>query len=196
MLSGRELALGLIGAWRLARADRTALLCFDRSPRGFWRSFWVYALLAPPQALLTAIQFDQLNISPVPFELILLQIGIYVLDALLLPAVLSEIALRTRRVPQFMAFTIAYNYAQILVTALWLAVVGLVNLAGDGSLALLVMATFALLVFFQYRIARIAFDLTPLYAMLVSLLALGLGLALQMIENGLLQPYIAPGAGA
>jgi hypothetical protein len=75
-------------------------------------------------------------------------------------------------------------------------VVGLVNLAGDGSLALLVMATFALLVFFQYRIARIAFDLTPLYAMLVSLLALGLSLGLQMLDSDLLQPYIAPGAGA
>lgn len=196
MLSGRELALGLVGAWRLARADRTALLCFDRTPAGFWRSFWVYALLAPPQALLTAIQFDQLKISPVPFELILLQIGFYVLDAVLLPAVLSEIALRTARVPQFIAFIIAYNYAQILVTALWLAVLGMARLAGDSSLALLLMATFAVVVFFQYRIARIAFDLTPLYAMLVSLLALGLGLALQLIENGLLQPYCPPGAGA
>jgi hypothetical protein len=194
MLSGRELALGIIGAWRLARADRTGLLCFDRTPRGFWRSFWVVLLLAPVQAVLVAINLADMKIDPVPGHVWLLEMGFYLLDALLLPAVLAELALRHRRIPQFVAFTVAYNYAQILIVGLWCAAVAVGNMLPQGTAVIVQLLTLGALLFFEYRIARIAFDLTPLPATGVVVLSLALSLALQSINTGLLQAYGASGA--
>jgi hypothetical protein len=194
VLSGRELALGVTGAWRLLRGDRTALLCFDRTPRGFWRSFWLIVLLAPLQALLIAINLANLHIDPVPSGAVLLEAGIYVLDWLLLPAVLSEFALRRGKVPQFIAFTIANNYAQILLAALWLGVIGIGSLMGDTAATLLQLLALGLSLFYQYRIARVAFDLDRLLAALVVLLSLSLSLLLQSLNNTLLQAFLPPGA--
>jgi hypothetical protein len=194
MLSGRELALGIVGAWRLVRADRTALLCFDRSPRGFWRSFWVMLLLAPAQALTVAINMADLKIDPIPGHVMFLEAGIYILDWLLLPAILSEFALRRGRVAQFMAFTIANNYAQFLLYALWLAAIALSSMVSQGGAAVLQLGALSFTLFYQYRIARIAFDMDRPLAALLVLLALGLSLLLQSINTVLLAPYIPAGA--
>jgi len=194
MLSGRELALGVVGAWRLARGDRTGLLCFDRTPRGFWRSFWLIALLAPLQALLTAIRLHDLNIDPVPARVVLLEAGIYVVDWLLLPAVLSEFALRRGKVPQFMAFTIANNYAQVLLAGLWLGAIGLGGMMGESGATLLQLMALGLSLFCEYRIARLAFDLDRALAALVVLLWLALSVVVQSLDSTLLLPFIPPGA--
>ncbi|MEO8557709.1 MAG: hypothetical protein ABI439_01515 [Rhodospirillales bacterium] len=193
MLSGRELALGIVGAWRLVRADRSAMLCFDLSPRGFWRSFWLILLLAPLQALLVAINLTELGIDPIPAQAVLLEAGIYVLDWLLLPAVLSEIALRRGRIPQFASFTIAYNYAQVLLGALWLTVIALSSLLSPGGAAFLQLGALGLSLFYQYRIARIAFELERPLAAMVVLLSLALSLTLQYVNASLLQPFIPGG---
>jgi hypothetical protein len=194
MVSGRELALGIIGAWRLARADRTGLLCFDRTPRGFWRSFWVVLILAPAQAVLVAINLAELKIEPASGHVWLLETGFYILDALLLPAVLSELALRRGRIPQVVAFTVAYNYAQILIIGLWFAAIGLGSMLPQEAAFVVQLLTLGVLLFYEYRIARIAFDLAPLPATGVVVLSLALSLALQSINTGLLQAYIPAGA--
>ena len=50
MISGRELAFGLMGAWRLIRNDASGLQYFDRSVSGALRSFWVMAWLSRRRA--------------------------------------------------------------------------------------------------------------------------------------------------
>jgi hypothetical protein len=190
MLTGRELALGIVGAWRLVRADRTAMLCFDRSPRGFWRSFWMILLLAPAQAVLVGISLTDLKIDPVPGHVMLLEAGVYILDWLLLPAVLSEFALRRGRTAQFMSFTIANNYAQVLLAGLWLMALAIGNMLPDGPSMVVQLATLGLSLFYQYRIARVAFDADRLLAALVVLLSLGLSLILQSVNSSLLQAFV------
>lgn len=194
MLSGRELALGIVGAWRLVRADRTALLCFDRSPRGFWRSFWVAPLLAPVSALLVAIHLDNLKIVDVSLRVILLQAGFVVLNWLAMPALLSEIAQRTGRVPQFMAYVIASNYAQILAIGFWLAALVLAATMPGGPGEILLYGTFGCLLFYQYRIARVAFELRPLLAAALVVAEFLLQQFLLAINESLLQAFIPAGA--
>src|SRR5260370_35550151 len=46
-----EVRLALVGALRLAKGDRSALSCFDRSLDGFWRSFRA-AIIAYPLYLM------------------------------------------------------------------------------------------------------------------------------------------------
>lgn len=47
MLTLAEIGPALYGAWRLAHFDPDGLRYFDRSIRGFWRSFRVAVLVAP-----------------------------------------------------------------------------------------------------------------------------------------------------
>jgi len=194
MLSGRELALGIVGAWRLVRADRTALLCFDRTPRGFWRSFWVALILAPVSALLVAIHLADLKIVDVSARIVLLQMGFVALNWLAMPALLSEIAQRTGRVPQFMAYVIANNYAQILGTGFWLAALVLAVSVPAAIGSVLLYGALGGLLFYQYRIARVAFELRPLFAAALVIAEFALQQFLLAINDGLLQAFVPAGA--
>jgi len=193
MLSGRELALGIVGAWRLVRADRTALLCFDRTPRGFWRSFWVALILAPVSALLVAIHLADLKIVDVSARIVLLQMGFVALNWLAMPALLSEIAQRTGRVPQFMAYVIANNYAQILGTGFWLAALVLAVSVPAAIGSVLLYGALGGLLFYQYRIARVAFELRPLFAAALVIAEFALQQFLLAINDGLLQAFVPAG---
>ncbi len=161
MLSRRELALGVVGAWRLVRADRTALLCLDRTPRGFWRSFWVALIVAPAQALLVAINLSAVPIDAVTLHTILLTVVFYALDWLLLPAILSEIASRGGRMPQFVAYVVANNYAQILLSGFWLGIAAIGLMVSQDTGIVIGLLGIGLQGVYQYRLARIAFDLPP-----------------------------------
>ncbi|MDX2142565.1 MAG: hypothetical protein SFV19_04360 [Rhodospirillaceae bacterium] len=50
----REIVYGVFGAWRLARLDRSAMVHFDRTVEGFWKSFFAAAIVAPAYLILVA----------------------------------------------------------------------------------------------------------------------------------------------
>ena len=66
MLSAREAAASLYGAYRLARQDAGGLDYFDTSLEGFWRSFYAAAFIAQPFALLLALRFSLGVAAPSP----------------------------------------------------------------------------------------------------------------------------------
>ena len=80
MISTRELAYGLVGAWRLMRNDASGLQYFDRSPHGALRSFWVMVLAAPAYAVLLMLQFNQFGVAQIGLRQILIGGGIYVIE--------------------------------------------------------------------------------------------------------------------
>ena len=55
MISGREVAIGIYGAWRLLHFDRAAVQYFDSTIDSFWKSFYA-ALVVLPAVIVLRIQ--------------------------------------------------------------------------------------------------------------------------------------------
>ena len=57
MLSAREAATSLYGAYRLARFDARGMTYFETSLAGFWRSFYAAVIVAPVFAVLLVMRY-------------------------------------------------------------------------------------------------------------------------------------------
>lgn len=113
MITRAELNAGLIGAWRLARRDPTAMTCFDASLRGFWRSFWALALAAPADILLDGLNGAFSGPRGVA-EGVAIQVIAAVIDAVAFPLVMTGIADQMGRGDRYLRFIVANNWAALL----------------------------------------------------------------------------------
>lgn len=188
MISTRELAYGLVGAWRLMRNDASGLQYFDRSPHGALRSFWVMVLVAPAYAVLLMLQLDQFGVAQIGLRQILIGGGIYVIDWLLFPVVLLRLAPMLDRVQQTPGYIAANNWAQILIYALALFFGAVSGMLPDSIAASLNFVLLGLVAFIQYRLLRHTLEIAPFPAGLLTFAYLGLGLVLNAVFLGLLLP--------
>src|SRR5262249_10244739 len=72
MVTLREVSFGMYGAWRLALLDRGAMLWFDRTVGGVWRSFWAAAISYPGFLILLLARLDPAQIEAAGLPRILL----------------------------------------------------------------------------------------------------------------------------
>lgn len=186
MITGRELAFGLLGAWRLVRNDPAGLQYFDRSPRGALRSFWVMALVAPAYAVLVMLQFQSYGVASIGLRQILLSGGIYLIDWLLFPVILLRLAPLLQRVREMPGYIAANNWAQVLIYALALLFGAGSALVPDSAAAVLSFVLLALVAMMQYRLLRTAAALSPPQAGLLVFAYLSLGVVLNAIQYELL----------
>ena len=63
MITPVEVVYATYGAWRLARFDCQGLQYFDNTPEAFWRSFYAAVIVAPPFAVLTALQLAEVELT-------------------------------------------------------------------------------------------------------------------------------------
>jgi hypothetical protein len=186
VITGRELAFGMLGAWRLVRNDASGLQYFDRSPQGALRSFWVIALVAPAYAVLVMLQFQSYGVADIGLRQILLGGGIYLIDWLLFPVILLRLAPmmgREREIPGYIA---ANNWAQILIYGLALFI-GAVSVLLPGPVAsLLSFVLLAVVAMMQYRLLRQAAGMSPPQAGLLVFAYLTLGVVLNAVQYELL----------
>jgi hypothetical protein len=186
MISGRELAFGLLGAWRLVRNDASGLQYFDRSAQGALRSFWVMALVAPAYAVLLLMQLQSYGVSPIGLRSILLGAGIYIVDWLLFPVLLLRAAPLLGRERDVCGYIAANNWAQILIYALALSVGGARALLPSALAAPLDFALLGLVALMQYRLLRHALQSPPPQAGLLVFAYLALGVVLNAVLFALL----------
>jgi len=190
MITGRELAYGMLGAWRLLRNDASGLQYFDRSAHGALRSFWVMVLTAPAYAVLLMMQFEEYGIASVGLRQILVGGGLYVIDWLLFPVMLLRLAPALKREHEVAGYIAANNWAQILIYALALFLGALGALLGKDISALLDLVLLGLIALMQYRLLRHALQTAPPQSGLLVFSYLCLGLAL----NAVLYALLATGA--
>jgi hypothetical protein len=186
MISGRELAYGLIGAWRLVRNDPGGIQYFDRSPSGALRSFWAMALVAPAFAVLLMMGLHKAGVYHIGLRQILLGGGIYVVNWLLFPVILLRLAPRLGREQQVVTYIAANNWTQILIAALTLFC-GAVAAALPKSIGeILDLAVLVPIAVMQYRLLRHAMALDPPQAGLLVFAYLCLDIAASLALFGLL----------
>ena len=163
MISLREIATGLYGAYRLAHLDTGGMAGFDKTLSGFWKSFFAALLAAPLYALLTALNLPddtgkELLETEGGARVFLIEALAYVIGWVLFPLVMIRITDLLQRQQEYFIFIVAYNWAGVLQIAIFLPVAaltvsGLLPLAGGNFLSTIVL--FAIL-YYQWFITRTA----------------------------------------
>lgn len=158
MLTTREAALSIFGAYRLARFDPTGMQYLESTPEGALRSFYAALIVLPGYIFLVLIsQWDLLQqVSLLSFTLVE-GIG-YVVRWTAYALVMFHVARYLDRGDRYPAFLCAYNWSAVIqVTLLVLAfVLSLGKLVPDGvGEGLVVIASVGVLIY-QWFITRTA----------------------------------------
>lgn len=174
MITVRELAFGVYGAWRLLKLDRDGMAYFDATVAGFWRSFWVAALVAPPFFLLVALRFDAGEVQADPLRYWMVEAVAYVIAWLVFPVVMISVCRFLDREHRFVAFIVAYNWTALLQNGFYLPValagaVGLISGEAEGFLSLLVLSG---ILAYQWFVTRVALVVPPMTAVAIVVLDL------------------------
>jgi hypothetical protein len=169
MIDGAEVQRSLAGAWRLFLGKPDAMLAFDTSVDGFWRSFGAIILVAPLYALTAladrhdmlsdAIASDDIGAGPFWAAKALT----LMIDWVTLPILLALIAdfIGIRR--GYPAYVVARNWATVLMIVPF-AAIGLLDVAGIASPTVLAVPSLvALAATFRmsYEIARKSLGANP-----------------------------------
>lgn len=184
----REVSSGLYGAWRLARLDAGAMVWFDRSIEGTNRSFWAGILCFPGFIALLALRVAPATWAHFGVAHILLVESIgYVVGWTAYPLAALGFCRVLGRDEGGFNFVTAYNWSQILETALFIiiAVIAALNLLPADAVNLLSALALILVLLYEWFIARVATGAGGLAATALVLLDLVLGAGLSRITQGL-----------
>jgi len=186
MLTLREVSSGLYGAWRLAWRDPKAMAWFDRSLPGAIRSFWAAAICYPGFLILLLMRLSDrdLHTSAIYTILLVQSIG-YVIGWCAYP--LAALPFCRWLVPEERAlgFIIAYNWSQVLQTALLLpiAVLAGTDFVPPYAIAYADLIAYIAILIYEWFIAKIALDAGALPATTLVLLDVVIGAALSEITQ-------------
>lgn len=188
MAAWREVSAGMYGAWRLARLDRSAMALFDRSIEGVWRSFLAAAICYPGFLILVALRLEQAQLEQSGlFRIWLVESIGYVIAWCAFPLLIFRFCRWLGRETEGFDFIIAYNWSQILQTALLLIVALLVAVGPVTTdvAAILELVSYLAILGYEWFIARVALDAGGLTATAVVLIDIVLGSVLVQVTAAL-----------
>jgi hypothetical protein len=183
-----EVQTAVGGALRLAVGDRRGLKFFDVSIEGFWRSFRAGLICYPLYLLLvgfrvTDAQWEMSGVAPI----LAVETIAYVISWVGFPLLILPVSRQFGRGDRFLSFMVAYNWAQIPQTALFV-LVGLAGATGlqppSGAHLAGLLAAIAALVY-EWYIARVALAVNGTQATLVVIIDLLLSTAVGHIALSL-----------
>jgi len=183
-----EVQMAVGGALRLAIGDRRGLKFFDTSIDGFWRSFRAALICYPLYLLLVSFRVTdaQWEMSGAASILIVETIA-YVISWVGFPLLILPVSRQFGRGDRFLSFMVAYNWAQVPQTAVFV-LVGLDGATGlqppSGAHLAGLLAAIAGLVY-EWYIARVALAVTGTQATLVVIIDLLLSTTLGHIALSL-----------
>jgi hypothetical protein len=180
-ISLREISLGLFGAWRLAHLDARGMEYFDRSIEGFWRSFWAAAVTAPAYALIVALRLIERSTESDPLRVVLVETIGYAILWTAFPLASWYLLQALDKQDRYFGYIVAYNWASVLQVCVYLPVAALAASGGmpEAAMSLIALAATAVVVFYQYFIARTALQVDMPIAAGIVFLDLMLGILVQ-----------------
>ena len=188
MLSAREAASSLYGAYRLARRDAGGLDYFDASLDGFWRSFYAAAFIAPPFALLLALRYADGMVAASPLRYAAIESIAYVIAWVAFPVAMLMVARTLDREKQFMRFIVAYNWAAVLQNALYLPIpmMGMTGVLSASVANGLGMVALLVILGYSWFITKTALEVSSSAAAGVVALDLGLSIFITSVSDSML----------
>lgn len=177
MLSAREAATSLYGAYRLARFDARGMTYFETSLGGFWRSFYAAVIVAPMFAVLLVMRYAAGGVAVGGVRFAVVEAIAYVIAWVAFPLVMVSLARLLKREERYLGYIVAYNWASVLQNGLYLPLV-MLGMAGvmpaqtAGPLSLIALS---LILVYGCFIAKVALGVSAWTA--VALVALDLVLS-------------------
>ncbi|MCZ6846105.1 MAG: hypothetical protein O7F69_09425 [Alphaproteobacteria bacterium] len=192
MISGREVAIGIYGAWRLLRFDRAAIRYFDSTLDGLWKSFYA-ALIVVPAVIVLRVLFVAAN-PEVFSEAGTIRIATvfaidYVYQWLLFPLVMISLADRIGRSGQYITFIVARNWSQVIQIAIFLPAALLFEMSGaddPGVGGTILIVAYLVTWVYEWFITRSALDIPGLTAALIVLLGVAISFAISIVGEVLI----------
>jgi hypothetical protein len=183
-----EVQLAVGGALRLAIGDRRGLGCFDASVAGFWRSYRAAFICYPFYLFLLGIRVPlaQWQSTGVPTILIVETIS-YAISWVAFPLVMLPLTRWAGREDRFLSFMVVYNWSQVPQMALF-AIIGVDIASGlltPSTAPLMELAATIAVMVYEWYIARVTLAATAAQAVLVVIIDLLLGSALDRIAQAL-----------
>ena len=134
MPSYRDIVYGIYGALRLARLDPGAMSYFERTPAGFWKSFFAAVIVAPGFALIVAYELGQVEIEleAGALRMFLVETLAYVLGWAAFPVIVHQICEATGRRDAYIGYIVAFNWSKVIQMAVLLPSVGLIALGAPS----------------------------------------------------------------
>lgn len=189
MPSYRDIVYGIYGALRLARLDSGAMSYFERTPAGFWKSFFAAVIVAPGFAIIIAYELGQseIELEAGALRLLLVQTLTYVLGWAAFPVIVHQICEATGKRDAYIGYIVAFNWSKVIQMAVLLPSIGLIALGAPGGGWLLRLAVSFLILFYEWFITRTALGVTAMGAVGFVALDIMIDLIIHMITLGMLR---------
>lgn len=185
MLGREELFRSLTGAWRLFLDRPDAMRFFDVSIDGFWRSFAAIVLIAPTYLLFAVSERAVILSDPIvdpafsDGAFFANKVLTLALDWIALPVLLALVAGPLGVGRTYAPYIVARNWCAVLATAPYflVGVLLLIGVLSDGGATLLSLLILAVVLRYNYMIARRALgaDVGMVVGIVVADLAISFG---------------------
>lgn len=162
----REIVYSVFGAWRLARLDRSAMVHFDRTVVGFWKSFFAAAIIAPAYLILVATDLAGRDSQAGLLRLFVVHLSAFSLGWAVYPVLVAHICQAIDRGNAYIGFIVAFNWIKVIQMAVYLPVIA-IDAAGilpSGLNALLHVSVYSLVLAYQWFVTRLALNVTSMAA--------------------------------
>ncbi len=166
MITLKDAATGMYGAYRLARGDAGGMAFFDTTVEGFWRSFYAAALVAPLFLILLGVRYQSGHVEAPIWRYLTVQSIAYVIAWVAFPLLMVGLARALEREERYIPYIVAYNWASVWQNSVYLPFLVFADfrvvpasLAGPLNFILL-----ALVLIYIWFVTRTALAIGPLTA--------------------------------
>jgi len=189
-----EIISALVGSWKIARRDPTALAGFDLSADAFWRSFAAYIFVLPFCLVFITAQWRMIaeagqTIGVTQSGYAVIELTTYIAFWVLYPVAMIFACRALNLTNGFAAYITVYNWSSILVTVLLAPpyVLYSLGLANVGAASFLLLIAFVTALIYRWQIALTVLATTPSIAASIVGVELALAFAINFVANAFLQ---------
>lgn len=193
MPTSTEIINALIGAWKIARRDPTALGHFEFSADAFWRSFAAFIFAVPFYLVFITAEWRMIGEADVTITNTLpgyatIELLSYIAFWVLFPVAMIFVCRTLNLSQNFAPFITVYNWSSVLVAALLAPpyVLYSFGITSIETAAFLVLLVFITALLYRWQIAVTVFATTPGIAAGVVAFELALGFVINMIASSFL----------
>ncbi len=159
-MSVRDIAAGLAAAAWLGRGRALGLELLEGTPAAAWRSFAAVFVAAPMYLALKLLSGMPVRTVQDPLRLVAAEAIGYVLGWVVPPLVMLAVARVLDREARWPLFVAAWNWANVVQIAVFLAASAVAELVPHGIGGIVTLAALAYVLWLQWFVARHAFAIT------------------------------------
>lgn len=193
MPTTNEIIAALIGVWKIARRDPTAMQGFEFSADAFWRSFAAIIFTIPFYLVFITAEWRMIAdagiaVSNSMTEYALIELLSYAAFWVLYPLAMIGVCRVFSLTGAFAAYITVYNWATVLVAALISLpyVLFSLGIASGEAAAFMILIAFITTLMYRWQIALTVFATTPSIAGAIIGVELVLAFAINFIASAFL----------